>query len=164
MSEKKYSYERFGCNSTRVGQAVYDLSKQREMNITVEELLEETNKRFIVELENSIKEGERKFKGTFYVFVLGKKELTQFGVSNVDRNWFIVRRHAPLSYEMMADYPNYTKTLYEVNPEIGFIEIKWSVPGWQDCKTIMKNPSLYDRDLVTWVRDAVKPLQGEAAS
>ncbi len=54
----------------------------------------------------------------------------------------------------MQELPNAAKTLYQVDRVNGLIKLMWTVPGWEDCKTIKKNPDLYDRDLVKWVIEA----------
>jgi len=158
MSDEKYSYNRFGKQGTRVGQAVVDLWDKTPDNVTVEELMDSTNQRFLTELESCIENNIKKYEDGFHIFVLGKKELAAFGVTNVDRNWFIARKSAPDIAEMMADYSNFCKTLYEITKE-GDVKLKWSVPSWNDCKTIKKNPHLYDRDLVKWVKAATEEFQ-----
>ena len=54
----------------------------------------------------------------------------------------------------MDEKPNDAKTLYEVDTKNGVIKLLWTVPGWEDCKTIKKNPGQYDQDLVKWVKEA----------
>lgn len=156
--ENKYSYDRFGSKGARVGQAVLDMWDKDPDNISVEELMESTNQRFLKELEDCIQNNIKKYEDGFHIFVLGKKDLAAFGVTNVDRNWFISRKSEPNIAEMMADYANFCKTLYEITAE-GEVRLKWSVPSWNDCKTIKKNPHLYDKDLVKWVDDATKDFK-----
>jgi hypothetical protein len=59
----------------------------------------------------------------------------------------------------MQEKPNDTKSLYEVDPKNGVVKLLWTVPGWEDCKTIKKNPDLYDRDLVKWVEEATQSFK-----
>lgn len=149
--EEKYTYEKGARKSARVGQAVMDMLNTTPVSMTVEELLEQTNQRFLEELDKTIGENRDKYGDEFHIFVLGKKELGYFGVTNADRNWFIARQSAPDMNDMMKEYPNFYKTLYKVNAKKGDIWLKWTLPSWNDCKTIKKNPNLYDADLVKWV-------------
>lgn len=163
--EKKYSYQRFGCNSTRVGQAALDILSQVNPTHTVEEILDEFGKDYLNQIQQYAAQETKKYEGKkFYIFSLLHKDLTAFRVDNVVRHWMIARKTEPNSTDMLIAYPHHTKTLYEVVPAGSEITLLWTVPGWEDCKSIMKNPSLYDRDLVTWTNDAMKPFQSEKAS
>ena len=154
--EKKYSYDRFGTKGARVGQAAIDMMSQAPINMTVEELMEGVGKKFTQELETCIEENSKKYDGVFHIVVLGKKDLTQFGITNVDRNWFIARKTAPILRQISHEYPHFVKTLYKVDSKKGDIQLKWSVPSVQDCVTICKKPNMYDPDLAKWAHTCIK--------
>lgn len=146
--DRKYSYDRFGMKGARVGQAVYDILKGPAETTTVEEILDEYSTKFCKELEDTINSNEKKFANNFYVFVLSNKEMW---AENVVRNWFIARATCPDALEMVAQYPNHCKILYEVNKKTDEVTLKWTIPGINDCISIMKHPELYDKQLCSWI-------------
>jgi hypothetical protein len=83
------------------------------------------------------------------------KDLGQFGLSNVVRHWKIPRYTAPHPIEMMASYTNHTKTLFEVDPKKGEITLCWTLPGYEECKSILKSPGNYDPELVRWIKTVI---------
>ena len=108
----------------------------------------------------AVEKGTEKYKKKFYILHLFKKELAAVSVSNTmlqkaccfpDRKW------SPA--EVMEVHPTSTKSLYECDPKNGLLKLLWTVPGWEDCKSIRKNPKVYDADLVKWVKEAVEPLE-----
>lgn len=149
--DKKYTYNRFGMKGARVGQAVHDiLSKTEEKSTSVEEILDEYSHKFVKELEDTISANEHKYKDKFHVFVLSNKEMW---AENVVRNWFIARETAPEALDMVAQYPNHCKILYEIDKRNDKVTLKWTLPGIQDCISIVKNPGLYDPTLYKWIKD-----------
>ena len=164
MEENKYSYQRFGATGSRVGQAVTDILSQDNPNYTAEDILEEMGKGIVNYIQEAAEKGCKEYDGKFFILHLFKKELSAMGVDNAmlqkatcfkDREW--------KPHEVMEMHPNSAKTLYEVDKKNGTITLKWTVPGWEDCKSIMKNPHLYDGDLVTWVKAAYEPLKSGVA-
>lgn len=154
-TDKKYSYDRFGMKGARVGQAVYDILKSGESGTTVEEILDEYSNKFVKELEETIANNEHKYDDIFHVFVLSNKEMW---AENVVRNWFVARQTAPAALDMVVQYPNHCKILYEVSKRQGEIKVKWTIPGIQDCISIVKNPGLYDPVLYGWIKDCFNGL------
>lgn len=148
--DKKYSYNRFGMKGARVGQAVHDILSSKEETTTVEEVLDGYSHQFVKELETAISANEAKYKGHFHVFVLSNKEMW---ATNVVRNWFVARETAPDALEMVAQYPNHAKILYEVNTDTNEVKLKWTLPGIQDCISVLKNTGLYDPQLCQWIYD-----------
>ena len=164
MEENKYSYDRFGSKGVRVGQAVTDILSKEQPNYTVEEILEEMGKGVMKYIMEAAEEGSKKYKTTFYILHLLKKELGALGVSNAvlqKASCFPDRKWKP--EEVMEAHPHSAKTLYEVDPKHGTLTLAWTVPGWEDCRSIMKNPGLYDQDLVKWVKQAVDALSDSVA-
>lgn len=154
IRKNKYSYKRFGSSGSRVGQAVHDVLTSSPSEHTVEEILDEFGKNYLDDIRKCADEEKKNFEGTFYIFSLMNKDLGQWGVSNVVRHWKIPRKTAPHMAHMVKDYPNHTKTLYEVSPSKGEITLLWTLPGKEECVSILKNPSLYDPQLVKWCQEA----------
>lgn len=134
----------------RVGQAVADFSTKEALPMTCGELLEGFSAEFIKEFEKTINDNLGKFKDPFYILVLTKKE---FWAENVIRNWFIPRQTAPYASNLMIEYPNHTKTLYIIDGTKGDLKVAWSIPAYQDCLSILKNPFIYSQELVKWIVD-----------
>lgn len=147
---KKYSYDRFGMKGARVGQAVHDILSSKDENTTVEEILDEYSHKFVKELEDTINANEARYQGRFHVFVLSNKEMW---ATNVVRNWFVARETAPDPLDMVASYPNHAKILYEVDTHKNKVDLKWTIPGIQDCISVLKNTGLYDPQLCQWIYD-----------
>ncbi|MFP3859235.1 MAG: hypothetical protein ACLFUW_00285 [Bacteroidales bacterium] len=157
MVEKKYSYDRFDSKGSRVGQAVCDILESNPQPQSVEETLEEMGKGIANYIQEAAEKGCKEYEGNFFLLHLFKKVLGEHGIENTmlqkatcfkDRCWE--------PHEVMEVHPNSSKSLYEVDQKNGVIKLIWSVPGWEDCKTILKNPHLYDRDLVSWVKDCIE--------
>jgi hypothetical protein len=134
----------------KVGQAVFDILSKPQPTTTVEEVLDEYQHSYVKELGETIESNQKRFKAPFHVVVLHKKEPW---AENVLRNWFIARQTRPKADFLRFEFPNHSNTVYRVNQDIGKIEVLWSLPTWQDSLTIMRNPHLYDPQLVQWIRD-----------
>lgn len=164
MSKKEYSYDRFGSKGQRVGQAVYDILAKEQPQYSAEEILEEMGKRIVAYIQDAAEKGCEKYDGNFYILHLFKKHLGEHGVANAmlqKATCFKDRLWTPL--EVMQAHPHAAKTLYEVDKINGIVKLLWTVPGWEDCKTIKKNPDLYDRDLVVWVKEATEGFDLKAS-
>ncbi len=64
--------------------------------------------------------------------------------------------------EVMEAHPSAAKSLYKVDKINGLVQLMWTVPGKEDCISILKNPALYDKDLVHWVKEAIGKLPSAA--
>ena len=148
-NNSKYLYTKNGQKSSRVGQAVLDIKSKHQPSQTVGEIIDASAEEYVKSMEKAVKEGLDHFKSPFYVLVLTNKE---FWTDNVVRNRMITRQTAPYASEMMTAYPNYTKTLYAVNASKGEVKLAWTIPGWQDCQLIAKNPTVYAPELVKWIQ------------
>lgn len=146
----KYSYDRFGTHGKRVGQAVIDLSSRPQAIQTVGDTLDAFGADYAKQMEECIEQNKGKYKDPFYIFVLTKKE---FWATNLVRNWFIARQTAPHAFKSMEEYSGYTKTLYIVDGSKGNIKTIWSLPSFQDCISIARQPLSYDPELVKWVEE-----------
>lgn len=164
MSERQYSYDRFGKKGARVGKAVYDILNQEQPDYSAEEILEEMGKGIVSYIQDAAEKGCKEYKTNFYILHIFKKHLTEHGVQNTmlqkamcfkDRQW--------TPREVMEAHPHSAKTLYLVDKINGMIKLLWTVPGWEDCKSIKKNPDLYDGDLVAWVTEATSDFEQKAS-
>lgn len=157
MSEKKYSYERFGSKGQRVGQAVYDILSKDQPDYSAEEILEGMGKGIVSYIQEAAEKGYHEFDGKFYIIHTFRKTLTQHDAVNIMAQKAVAFQKGPMEPSWyMKELPNHAKSLYEVDPSSGIIKLLWTVPGWEDCKSIQKTPSLYDPDLVKWVEKATK--------
>lgn len=148
--DPRYYYNKHGAKGARVGQAVADILSQDQPTYTAGEILDGFGARYAQELEKTVNNSMSKFKPPYYILALTKKE---FWADNVVRNWFIPRQSAPYAMDMMVQYPNHTKTLYVVDDIRGDIKVAWSVPAYEECKSVLKNPSIYHPELVKWIED-----------
>lgn len=137
---------------SKVGQAVYDILKGSEAPPTVEEVLNEFAPKYESDFYECVRRGHDKFKKPFYVFVLSNKEPW---ATNVQRCFFIDRNTPPHASDMMLQYPNHFKTLYLINGNLGKFKVLWSLPGEQDCISVLKNKQIYSPDLVQWIIDSI---------
>lgn len=153
--EKDYSYNRFGSQGVRVGQAVSDILAQEQPEYTVEEILDELGKGIMNYIQEAAEEGYEEFDTDFYIIHTFRKKLGEMGVENVLMQKAVAYVDGPTEGAWyMRELPTATKTLYQVDRKNGVIKLLWTVPGWEDCKSILKNPALYDPSLVQWVKDA----------
>jgi len=151
--DKRYDYNRFNSKGKRVGQAVIDILSKDNPEQTVEETLDAAAPEYLKQFEEAVQIGvEKGFRGDFYIFVLTKKEMW---ACNVVRNFFITRKTAPSGLDMMCEYPHHTKTLYRVNHEVGTVHVLWSLPGFEECKSVLKNKANHSPELVKWIEDCM---------
>jgi hypothetical protein len=165
MTEDKYCYNRFGSKAVRVGQAVLDItSKDNLEQYTAEDIFEGCKQEFVDELAKTIENSKGKFTDPYYILVFTKKE--PWAV-NVVRNWFVARQTKPMALDMHSQYPNHLKTLYKVWQVQGDVDIEWSIPAFEECKSVLHHPQSFDPKLVDWIvrsfsgtldgRDAIRP-------
>lgn len=158
--EKKYTYDRFGSKGVRVGQAVHDILSKEQPNISAEEMLEEMGKGVVKYIQDAAEEGYNKFEGNFYIIHIFRKTLGNLDVPNAMSQKAVGFVKGPVEPKFyMEVLPSAAKTLYEVDRKNGVIKLCWTVPGWEDCISIKKNPDLYDPDLVKWVKEATHGLE-----
>lgn len=150
---KRYSYERFGSKGQRVGQAVYDILSEDQPEQSVEETLCELGRDFLNIIRDLAERSKDLYKSPYFILSLLKKDLGQFGVANVvkhcarpfqDENTVKIKN-------VFEAHPGSTKTLFKVNANRGTIDLIWTIPGYEECKSIMKNPESYDSELVKWI-------------
>ena len=148
----RYDYSRFGSKgASRVGQAVYDiLNSPNRVDTRVEDVLESSKAKYTQDMENCVNANLYKYEDPFYVLVISKKEPW---AANVVRNFFIARQTKPRGLDMVVEYAHATKTLYKVNKYRGNVEVVWSLPGFEEMKSVLNQPELYDRELVKWITD-----------
>jgi hypothetical protein len=141
--------DQFKKKTSQVGKAVYEILSQKRPEVTTGEVLTESAKRYVEEMEATINSGIGRYELPFYIVVLTKKEPWAL---NVMRNWFIARQTEPSSVTLEQDYPNHQQTVYRFhNRGEPPIDILWSLPTPQDCQTVLDNPCLYHPQLLNWI-------------
>lgn len=158
--DPRYTYNRFGMKGSRVGQAVVDILSKDQPNITVGEIIDEYSPDFVKHFEEAMETGTAKYKSPFYILVFSGKEMW---ATNIMRNWFVPRQTAPLALDLVYEYPNKTKTLYLVDGYKGDIKLLWSIPGIEECKSVLNNPLAYHPDLVEWIDKCFKGTLDQAS-
>ncbi len=150
---EKYSYNRFGSKGQRVGQAVMDIISKDQPNMTVEDILEGEGlgRDYLELIREEADRGKKNMDGKFYILSLFTKGLGEMGVSNVLKHSCRSFKKRFSINEVMNAHPNPVKNLFEVDPQVGEIKLLWTLPAYQDCKSIKKNPNLYDPELVKCV-------------
>jgi len=151
--DKRYSYKRFGCNSSRVGQAVMDILGSNPLPQEVGETVEAMTPKYFEELFNAASNGKSSFSSPFYVVVLRKKETLAGLASNVLFHRYIARQTKPLASTLRDYFPNYDHDVFEVNGDKVEITHLWTLPTHQDAASILKNKESYDPSLVKWIVD-----------
>ena len=158
MMDEKYIYNQRGHKEVRVGQAVYDILSKDQEAYTAEDILDGMQKGILSYLEEAAQKGLKELDGDFYILHLFDKDLTQFQVDNVMKQSaaiFPSRKWHPA--EVMAAHPNAAKSLYFVDKKNGEMKEMWTVPGYQDCKSILKKPENYNSNLIKWINVALYP-------
>lgn len=153
MTDKDYSYNRFGSKAVRVGQAVLDLYDDHPN--TVEEVLDDMGlgegcRQTILD-EFTRSRGH--YPDKYFILSIFNKALVEMGIDKVYKT--SVRSFVlPLDKtNVMNSHPHCVKTLYSVDALTEDIRPIWSIPGWEECKSILKYPKLYDPELVASVKE-----------
>ena len=161
LKEKDYSYNRFGSKGARVGQAVLDLEDNYQH--TVEEVLYdmELGKGYQQTILDEFSRSKGHYPDKYFILSLTKHAMPEMGVNTAFKNSarsFVL----PLKKrDVMNAHPNCMKVFYSVDAKTEDIRVIWCIPGWEECKSILKNPSLYDRDLVEWIKEASQSFSWE---
>lgn len=163
MKDKDYSYNRFDSKGVRVGQASSDLLSGNNPQITAGEMLEDMSRGIMEYIQAAAEKGYKEFSGDFYLIHLFWKSLTQHKIENAMSQKVVCFQTGPTRPDWyMKEKPHHSKTLYRVDSKNGVIKLVWTVPGWEDCKSIKKTPDIYDPDLVGWVKEATQRLENSA--
>lgn len=157
----KYAYERFGCSAQRIGQAVLDIVSSSPPSYTVEDILDELGKDWLDLIRQRAEEGKLVRESPFYILSLLNKDLGQFEVDNVLKHSARHFQYEKSMKDVMSAHPSSVKNLFKVDVKNGEISLEWSLPGWEDCRSIMKNPSIYDPQLVKWVSEIIASFSPE---
>jgi len=152
-NDPKYQFDRHGSKGKRVGQASIDLLSKDQPTYTAGDILDSFGDDFLREMETTISRGAERYQDPFYILVLTKKEAW---ATNIVRNYFIDRQTPPHARDLLAEYKNHTKTLYLVNGRKGQIKLLWSLPGWDDCKSVARHPESHAPELVQWIQQALE--------
>jgi hypothetical protein len=98
-------------------------------------------------------EYKNKLKSPFWIYSIFGKALGYAAVDNA-----VIHLCRPFSWKVsmenaMKNHPHYSKSLWEVNKEKGEISLVWNLPDFEACKSILKNPKIYDENLVKWTME-----------
>ena len=136
-----------------VGQAVYNLLSKDERAPTVEEIITGYADSFTKNIEEAVREGAKRYASPFYILVFSAKEMWAV---NLVRNWFIGRQTPPHASVLYRTYPNHMKTLYRVDASQGELRLIWTIPGIEDCRSILRHQELYDPNLCRWILQCLR--------
>ena len=140
-------------NKETVGQAVQNILNGSREQCTTEDIIENYKQQYEKDFYKACEKGvEFHYDTPFYILVLQNKE---FWAENVVRNYFIPRQTPPHALDMVETYPHHNKILYMVNPESNQIKICWNIPGYEDCKSILKNPKGLSTQMIKWIQNAM---------
>lgn len=154
------SKDKLGKTSSKVGKAVHDILQKDQESISVEQILDEYQHKYVQEMEDVVNNNFHKYESPFYIVVLTKKEPWAL---NIMRNWFIARQTRPTTKFLREEFPTYMNTVYSVNKATHELKILWSLPIKQDADVVLKNPHLYDPQLVKWIQDCESGALDRAA-
>jgi hypothetical protein len=165
MSLKKYENrlivprDKVKKDPAKVGQAVYDIMSKPQASQTVEETIEAMTDKYFEKLKEAAEEGVKAgFPNIFYVLLERKKETLMGNANNVLKHRYMTLPFRPKAAVCREECPNSDFDLYEINKSTNEITLLWTLPTKQDSRTILKNPHLYDPNLVQWIRDFDKGL------
>lgn len=148
---KKYSYDRFGSKGVRVGQAVADILSQEQPEYTVEDILDQFGKDYLNMIRKLADDSKNLYESPYFILSLLKKDLGQFEINNVLKHSARPFQLKPSAKAVADAHPGSTKTLFEVDARTGEINLVWTFPSYQECVSVLKNPNLYDQDLVKYI-------------
>lgn len=153
-------------NPAKVGKAVYDILSKEQASQTVEETTSAMTAKYYEMLMEAVNEGcnAPNYPGTFYVVVERKKETLGGNAHNVLGQRFFTCPFRPRAALLREERPNSDFDLYEVNKSSNEITLVYTILTKQDSKTILKNPHLYDPQLVKWLTDFENGVLDKTAS
>lgn len=140
-------------NPTKVGHALLEILSKEQPTYTAEEILSELGPDYLDLIRNMADQAKNIYPNTFYILSLMNKEMGQFGIANVLKHSCRPFHKEFSKKEVMHAHPNAVKNLFRVDVKNGEITLLWSIPGREDCVSIMKNPGLYDAKLVDDIKD-----------
>lgn len=157
-SDNRYSYDRFDTHGVRVGQACLDLLKDAPKLVTVEDALVGMGleKGLVKTILDEFERTRGYYPDKYYILSLIKHELGQFGITNCFKTSVRSFVNALHKIDVMNAHPNATKTLYSVDSKNEDIRVVWTLPSYEECKSILKAPNLYDPELVSHVKEVMK--------
>ena len=138
-------------DSSKLGQAVYDILSKEQQDQTVEATIEAMTPKYFEELMKAVDKGCKDFESPFYIVVQRKKETIGGAITNVLRHKYVTRQTKPYSRFLRTEFPNADHDLYEVDSTKGTMTLLYTLPTEQDSKTILKNAECYDPKLVEWI-------------
>lgn len=163
--ENKYSYNRFGSKGRRVGQAVQDIISKDQPDYTVEDILDGfgLGKDYLELIRKEAERAKKEFDSKFYILSLMNKAMGEMGIANVLKHSCRAFLKKFTMNEVMQAHPNSAKTMFEVDAKRGEINLLWALPGYEECKSIRKNPKIYDPELVRCVNNYFQGLENSGS-
>lgn len=152
MAEKSNSKE-------TVGNAVKNILEKEQHEYQVGEIIDEYSQEYVKEMQKCVETNAAKFESPFYIVVLHKKEPWAL---NVLRNYFIARQTRPSVATMWTSFKHYMHTVYECDTKEGKLKLVYTLPSPEEAATVLKNWTLYDKDLVRWCHMGLREME-EAA-
>lgn len=153
QSQLVTSKDKIKKDPSKLGQAVYDILSKEQRPQTVEETTEAMTPKYYEQLMIAVDKGCKDFQPPFYVIVVRKKETIGGQVMNVLKHQYVTRQTKPRALFLRMNFPNADHDLYEIDANKTTITLLYTLPTAQDSKTILKNPHLYDPQLVQWIMD-----------
>ena len=140
-------------DSSKLGQAVYDILSKEQAIQTAEETTEAMTPKYYEELLKAADLGKNQFESPFYVVVLRKKNTVNGTVECVLDHKYVRRQTKPSAVMMRQDFPNHDHDVYEIDSRKGCISYLWTLPTAQDCLKVTDFPGSYHPDLVKFIKD-----------
>lgn len=153
-------------NPAKVGKAVYDILSKEQLPQTVEETISAMTDKYFQKLMEAVNAGcsEKDYPEIFYIVVERKKETLGGNAHNVLGQRFFTCPFRPRASLLREERPNSDFDLYEINKTTNEVTLVYTILTKQDSKTILKNPHLYDPQLVKWLTDFENGVLDRSAS
>lgn len=148
----KVSRDKLKKDPSKLGKAVYDILSKPQATQTVEETMEAMTPKYFEQLMDAANRGAKVYQSPYYVIVQRKKETIAGQVMNVLKHAYIDRQTRPKAKFLRENWPNADHDVYEIDKTKGTISLLYTLPTSQDSKSILKNESLYDPNLVRWIK------------
>jgi hypothetical protein len=149
-------------DSAKVGQAAYDLMTKSMPVQTVEETYTEMTPIYFEKLQDAAEKGckEPNYPDIFWVFIERRKNTLMGNVQNVLQHRYFTSAKKPKASLLQEECPNSDFDVYEINKKTSEITLLYTLVCYQDARTILKNPHLYDPALVRWTKECAQGLYG----
>lgn len=154
------SRDKINKNPAKIGQAVCDILSKSQPSQTAEETYSEMTPKYFEMLMKAVDAGcqEKDYPSIFWVIVKRQKNTLAGNVQNVLSQKYITSAQKPRASLLREECPNADFDVYRINKMTSEITLFYTMLSKQDSKTVMKNPHLYDPDLVRWTKECQEGL------